>query len=108
MSINTSSTSINCINCSTISPIVNKSNQLVALITRNDLKKNKDYPLASKDSNKQLLVLAPKAPAVGDDFRGLVRSDATGALLCADATTTARPSSPMRATRVSPETSYCA
>lgn len=37
-------------------PIVDKNGALVSLMSRNDLLTNRDYPLSSKDSGKQLMV----------------------------------------------------
>merc|ERR1719395_168936 len=50
-------------------PIVNDSFELVALTTRKDLKKMREWPTASMDANKQLLVGGSIMTRKGDEVR---------------------------------------
>merc|ERR1719199_186305 len=55
-------------------PIITKTGRLIALVARTDLKKNAEFPLATKDKNKSLMVAAAVGtrPEDRDRVRALV------------------------------------
>lgn len=67
-------------------PIVNDSGELVAFVSRSDLRKMQEYPSASKDANKQLLVAAAASPKPehAGRIKKLVEAGADAIVLTAD------------------------
>merc|ERR1712187_937684 len=55
-------------------PLLSEDGRLIALVSRTDLKKNADFPLATKDKNKNLMVAASVGtrPSDRDRVRALV------------------------------------
>merc|ERR1712137_908637 len=55
-------------------PVVNGDWELIALVTRKDLKKNSDFPLATKNASKSLLVAAAVCTHPTDAQRDRVKA----------------------------------
>eukprot|EP00918_Siedleckia_nematoides_P044259 GHVU01096702.1.p1 GENE.GHVU01096702.1~~GHVU01096702.1.p1 ORF type:complete len:450 (+),score=102.59 GHVU01096702.1:842-2191(+) len=65
-------------------PVLNADGSVYALVCRNDLKKNRDYPLASKNADKQLLCGAAMSTSPLDASRGALLLSAGVDLLVVD------------------------
>mmetsp|Transcript_102236 Transcript_102236/g.181541 ORF Transcript_102236/g.181541 Transcript_102236/m.181541 type:complete len:487 (+) Transcript_102236:42-1502(+) len=66
-------------------PVVNRDNELVALICRGDLKRSLKYPEASRDANRQLMVaasLSARGEGAWERAKALVEAGAD--ILCLD------------------------
>lgn len=50
-------------------PILNEGDELVAMVSRRDLKKSTSHPLAAQDANRQLLVAAAVVPKTSEKDR---------------------------------------
>ena len=72
-------------------PVINAAGEIVALISRTDLKKSRDFPLASKDKNNQLLVAAAVGTRPSDKERATALVEAGADVIVIDSSQVLHP-----------------
>ena len=72
-------------------PVINAAGEIVALISRTDLKKSRDFPLASKDKNNQLLVAAAVGTRPSDKERATALVEAGADVIVIDSSQVLQP-----------------